>query len=168
MILDPTQDQAELAKLLSESPKSGEDLLPILQQVQKARGFISEDAIKQIAAAFNLSRAEVYGVVSFYTDLRQAPVGKHVIQLCMAEACQSVGCRELASYASRKLGVEVGKTTADGNIHLEAAYCFGNCALGPSVRIGDSIIGRVTPQVFDELIAGLGKRDDGSNGAMQS
>jgi formate dehydrogenase subunit gamma len=147
-----------LEELLAQSPSTAEHLLPTLQRVQLRFGFVSSTAIRRVAAAFNLSRAEVYGVVSFYGDLREAPVGEHVVQLCMAEACQAVGCRTLASHAETVLGVPLGASTADGRVHLEAAYCFGNCALGPTVRIGDRIHGAVSPARFDALIAALPNR----------
>ena len=108
-----------------------------------------------IAQAFNVSRAEVYGVVTFYGDLREALVGEHVVQLCMAEACQAVGCRSLARHAEQYLGVAMGASTPDGRVHLEAAYCFGNCALGPTIRIGDRIYGGVSNERFDALMAAL-------------
>lgn len=155
MSLDATREQAVVADLLAHSPTTAEYLLPVLQQVQAVVGFVSQDAMRQIAHAFNISRADVYGVVTFYTDLREAPVGRHVVQLCMAEACQAVGCRELATHARTALGVELGQTTADQRVHIEAAYCFGNCALGPTVRIDDRIVGGVTPERFDQLLAEL-------------
>jgi len=114
--------------------------------------------IRQVSAAFNLSRAEVYGVVSFYGDLRESPVGEHVVQLCMAEACQAVGCRALARHAEATLGVALGGSTQDGRVHLEAAFCFGNCALGPTVRIGDRVHGAVSEARFDALMASLPTR----------
>jgi formate dehydrogenase subunit gamma len=147
-----SREQAVLDDLLATTPTHPEYLLPLLQQVQARVGFVSTHAIKAVAEAFNLSRAEVYGVVTFYRDLREAPVGDTVVQICMAEACQSVGCRELAAHACRSLGVTMNQTTADGRIHLEEAFCFGNCALGPAVRIGDEIHGGVTPSRFDELL----------------
>lgn len=152
------EDAEALQELLAESPTTAEHLLPILQRVQRRFGFVSPMAIRRIAEAFNLSRADVYGVVSFYGDLREAPVGEHVVQLCMAEACQSVGCRALARHAESTLGVSLGGSTPDGRVHLEAAFCFGNCALGPTVRIGDRIHGAVSTARFDALIAALPSR----------
>ncbi|MBY0490776.1 MAG: NAD(P)H-dependent oxidoreductase subunit E [Gemmatimonadaceae bacterium] len=146
-------EQVVLDELLATTPTHPEFLLPVLQQLQARVGFVSTHAIKSVAEAFNLSRAEVFGVVTFYRDLREAPVGDTVVQICMAEACQSVGCRELAAHACRQLGVTMNQTTADGRVHLEEAFCFGNCALGPAVRIGDDIHGGVTPERFDELLA---------------
>lgn len=157
-VTEMSRDQAVLHDLLGTTPTHPEHLLPLLQQVQGRVGFVSQDAIRTIAEHFNLSRAEVYGVVTFYRDLREAPVGDVVVQLCMAEACQSVGCRELAAHATKSLGVEMNNTTADGRVHLEEAFCFGNCALGPTVRIGDDIHGGVSAERFDELIAESRKR----------
>ena len=165
MTIDPTREQSVIADLLAQTPTDAEHLLPLLLQVQAAVGFVSSRAIRQVAQAFNLSRADVYGVVTFYHDLREAPVGDQVIHLCMAAACPAVGCRELAAHASRKLGVPLGETTPDGHVHLEAAYCFGNCALGPTVRIGDRIVGGVTPARFDELLDALpGRHLDARSG----
>jgi formate dehydrogenase iron-sulfur subunit len=154
-----------LAAILSENlggsrvQTGAELLIPVLQQVQAQLGHVSPGAIRVIADAFNLSRAEVHGVVTFYHDLRTEPVGAHVVQICMAEACQAVGCRALAAHAQQSLGVAMGESTPDGRIHLEAAYCFGNCALGPTVRLGDRIIGGVTADSFDALVADARARD---------
>lgn len=130
-------------------------LLPVLHAVQAQVGHISKDSIRQIADAFNLSRAEVQGVVSFYHDFRDAPTATHVVQLCMAEACQAVGCRELASHAHAKLGIGFGEATSDGAVEIQQSYCFGNCATGPTIRVDDRIHGRVSPERFDALMAPL-------------
>ncbi|MCC7052028.1 MAG: NAD(P)H-dependent oxidoreductase subunit E [Gemmatimonadaceae bacterium] len=145
-----------LRDLLSGAEAGSTPLLPLLQAVKQRVGHVSPGAIRMVAQALNLSRAEVHGVVSFYGDLREAPVGRHVVQVCMAEACQSVGCRALMRHAAQALGVSAGTTTSDGRVHLEAVYCLGNCALGPAVRIGDRVHGAVTPARFDALIAQLG------------
>lgn len=144
-----------LSTLLANSPTTAEYLLPMLQQVQAHFGHVSPGAIRMVAHSFNLSRAEVYGVVTFYGDLREAPVGDHVVQVCMAEACQANGCRDLMRHAEASLGVKVGETTTNGRVFLEAQYCFGNCALGPAVRIGDAVYGGVFSERFDELVAPL-------------
>jgi NADH:ubiquinone oxidoreductase subunit E len=146
------EELAELQSLLSDAPTDASNLLPLLQQVQRRLGYVSPGAIRLIAEACNLSRAEVYGVVTFYHDLRETSVGTHVVQVCMAEACQSVGCRDLMRHAETALSVSAGATTADGVFHLEAAYCFGNCALGPTIRIDDEIHGAVTPARLDALL----------------
>ena len=152
MPVDADHELATLQALLDGTPTEAEYLLPVLQQVQQRFGHVSPGAIRFIAQAFNRSRAEVYGVVSFYGDLREEPVGDVVVQLCMAEACQAVGCRELARHAEASLQAPLGSTTPDGRVHLEAVYCLGNCALGPSVRIGEVVHGGVTSARLDALV----------------
>lgn len=128
-------------------------LLPLLHAIQEDVGYIPPAAIGDIAHCMNLSRAEVHGVISFYEDFRTAAVGRHVVQICRAEACQSMGARELEAHAKQSLGIEYGQTTADGHITLQAVYCLGNCACSPSVRIDDDIYARVDAARLDELLA---------------
>ncbi len=127
-------------------------LLPILHGIQKELGYIPRDAVPRIAEGLNLSRAEVHGVISFYHYFRQHAPGRHVVQLCRAEACQAVNGEATESHAKQRLGVEYHGTSSDGKFTLEAAYCLGNCAAGPSMMIDDKIYGRVTPARFDELL----------------
>jgi formate dehydrogenase subunit gamma len=128
-------------------------LLPLLHAVQDELGYIPAGAIPRIAAALNLSRAEVHGVVSFYHYFRQHPPGRHVLRLCRAEACQAMGCELTEAHAKQQLGIDYEGTTGDGQFTLEAAYCLGNCAAGPSLMIDDKLFGRVTPQRLDALLA---------------
>src|SRR5262245_48955957 len=100
-------------------------LLPILHGIQKELGYIPAQAVPRIAEGLNLSRAEVHGVISFYHYFRQHEPGKHVVQLCRAEACQAVNCEATEAHAKRTLGVDYHGTSADGQFTLEAAYCLG-------------------------------------------
>jgi formate dehydrogenase subunit gamma len=127
-------------------------LLPILHSVQKQLGYIPVEAVERIAAGLNLSRAEVHGVISFYHYFRQHPPGRHVVQVCRAEACQAVQGEATEAHARKCLGTDFHGTSSDGNFSLEAVYCLGNCAAGPSVMIDDRLYGRVTPARFDELM----------------
>ena len=129
-------------------------LLPVLHAVQAALGFIPDGAIAQIAHGLNLSRAEVHGVVSFYHYFRTHPVGRNIVYLCRAEACQALGARALEAHAKKSLGIDFHGTTADGAVTLEPVYCLGNCACGPSVLVNaDDLHARVTPESFDALVA---------------
>jgi formate dehydrogenase subunit gamma len=144
-----------IREILASIAPRPDQLLPALLEVQHRIGCVSNACIAASAQHFNLSRADVYGVASFYHDLRLEPVGDHIVQICQAEACQAVGCRALAAHAECRLGVKIGTTSPDARITLEAAYCFGNCACGPTVRIDDAIHGRVTPERFDALVGAL-------------
>lgn len=133
-------------------------LLPILHALQDRFGFIPPDAVPLIAESLQQTRAEVHGVISFYHHFRTTPPGRNVVQICRAEACQAVGARQLESHAKARLGVDYHQTTSDQEITLEAAYCLGNCACGPSIRVNDSVRGRVTPEAFDALVDELQTR----------
>jgi formate dehydrogenase subunit gamma len=128
-------------------------LIEILHTVQDALGYIPREAVPPIAQALNLSRAEVQGVIGFYHDFRSAPAGTVTLQLCRAEACQAMGVRELEAHVKSRLGLNYHETTADGRFTLEPVYCLGNCACTPSMRIGDEVYARVTPDRFDEILA---------------
>jgi formate dehydrogenase subunit gamma len=128
-------------------------LLPVLHAVQRALGYVPPDSVPTIAGELNLSIAEVHGVVTFYHYFRREPPGRHVVHLCRAEACQSVGAAALEAHATRSLGIEMHGTTADGSATLEPVYCLGNCSLGPSIMIDEKVHGRVTPERFDALLA---------------
>ena len=128
-------------------------LMPILHGVQAALGYVPKDAVPLIAAELNLSRADVHGVLTFYHYFRKEAPGRHVVHVCRAEACQSVGAVALEAHAKKSLGIDFHQTTADGAISLEPVYCLGNCSLGPSIMVDERLQGRVSPQRFDELIA---------------
>lgn len=153
-----TRDESELTivrEVLASMPARQDLLLPLLHEIQHQVGYVPSTALPLIAQTLNLSRAEVHGVASFYHDLRDAPVGSHVIELCQAEACQAVGCRALLAHAEHRLGISVGETTPDRRITLQRTYCFGNCACGPTLRVADRVVGRVDAAGFDSLVAEL-------------
>jgi formate dehydrogenase subunit gamma len=94
----------------------------------------------------------VYGVVTFYADLRSSPPGRVRIQVCRGEACQSVGGHALAKHATRSLNLGFGETATDGSVTLDEVFCLGNCALGPTVCVNGRLHGRVHGNKFDQLI----------------
>ncbi len=130
-------------------------LLPILHALQDEFGYLHEECVPMIAEELNLSRAEVHGVISFYHDFRRQPAGKHILKICRAEACQSMGCENLVAHIEKQLGVAVGETTADGALTVEPVYCLGNCALSPSIMLDSTPYGRVTPAMADTLVDGF-------------
>ncbi len=118
-------------------------LMPALHALQEAFGCVPEAAVPLLAAAFNLSRADVHGVVSFYHDFRRHPPGRHVLRLCRAEACQAMGSERVAAALRERLGVAWGATGADGGVTLEPAFCLGLCAVAPAALLDGQPIGRV-------------------------
>lgn len=126
-------------------------LLPILHDVQEAFGHVPQAALPVIAEGLNLSRAEVHGVVSFYHDYREAPAGRHVIKLCRAEACQSMGGDDLAERLMGLLGLDWHETSADGAVTLEPVYCLGLCACAPAAMVDGEVLGRLDADAVSEL-----------------
>lgn len=118
-------------------------LLPILHALQDEFGYVPQETLPLIAEALNLTRAEVYGVVSFYHDFRQKPAGKHVLKVCRAESCQSMGGEALAERLEQLLGVRFHETSEDGSVSLEPVYCLGLCACSPAAMLDGEVIGRL-------------------------
>jgi formate dehydrogenase subunit gamma len=151
-------DSEEKARAACEAHGNRPDeLLEIFHAVQDELGFVPEQTLPVIANALNLSRAEVYGVLSFYHDFRRAPAGRHIVKMCRAEACQAMHTEEVCRHAEQRLGTTFGETSPDGEFTLQAVYCLGNCALSPAMMIDDDLFGRVDNKRFDAIIADLDK-----------
>ncbi len=129
--------------------------LPILHALQERFGHVPEAAVPLVAEALNLSRAEVHGTVSFYHDFRRHPPGRHVLKLCRAEACQSVGAAALAEHAKASLGVNWHGTTADGAVTLEPVFCLGLCACGPSALVDGEPMAFLDADALDAAVREL-------------
>lgn len=141
----------EIAIGMAEKPGA---LLPILHAVQDQLGYIPSVAVPVIGEVLNLSRAEVHGVISFYHLFRSTPPGQQILYICRAEACQSMGSRELEELAKKRLGIDYHQTSDDGRLSLEPVYCLGNCACAPSVMIDQQVYGRVSLEHLSALLDG--------------
>ena len=126
-------------------------LLPILHELQEEFGHVPSETLPVIAEALNLSRAEVHGVVSFYHDFRREPAGRHVLKLCRAEACQSMGADKIAALVQRALGIGFHQTSADGAVTLEPVYCLGLCACAPAALLDGEPRGRLDAAAVEEI-----------------
>jgi formate dehydrogenase subunit gamma len=126
--------------------------LPILHALQEEFGHIPQAAIQLIAAKLNLTRAEVFGVVSFYHDFREAQAGRHVLKVCRAEACQSMGAEANLARLLERLGLaKLGDTTPDGRLTVEPVYCLGLCATAPSALLDGVPHGRLDADRLEAL-----------------
>lgn len=129
-------------------------LLTALRAVQARLGSLPPETEEACAAAFNLSRAEVKGVISFYSDFSREPKGRTVVRLCAAEACQAQGCRDLEREIERRFALKSGRTSASRDLTLERVYCLGLCSAGPAAMVDDKLLAKATPDricaAFDE------------------
>ena len=135
---------------ITKCAKAAGPLLPMLHAIHDELGYVPELAVHRLADALNISRAEVHGTITFYHDFRSHPPGRHVLKVCRAEACQSMGVDALVDHVKAKLGCDFHETSKSG-VTLEAVYCLGNCAIAPSVLLDGKLHGRVTKERFDEL-----------------
>ena len=153
----PMAQQRAVMQAIEQYRDSAGALLPILHAIQHTLGHVPAAAVPLLAQALKRSRAEVHGVISFYHFFRSTPPGRHVIQLCRAEACQAMGARALEAHARSKLGIDFHQTTKDDEFTLEPVYCLGNCACAPSLLLDGELHGRVDPERFDELLVEAGE-----------
>ena len=153
------RDHRAIAEAIEPYLECEGPLLPVLHAIQDRLGYVPREAVAVVADVLNLSRADVHGVISFYHDFRTVPPGRHVVRLCQAEACQSVGSEALARHARARLRVDFHETSADGAFTLEPVYCLGGCACSPTMMLDGRLYGRVTPERFDRLVAALERAD---------
>lgn len=154
---EPKEPKAlkDLKDLLEPYDTDRFHLIPMLQDAQEHLGYLSEDAIDQVAEHLNLSPSDVYGVATFYTQFRFTPPGRHCIKVCQGTACHVRGSGLILDELSRQLGVRPGETTEDRRISLERVACYGSCALAPVVVADDKVFGRMNAKKTVELIEDL-------------
>lgn len=141
---------------------SGEpsDLIPVLQKVQAAYGYLSGDALRRIARWLRMSENEVYGVATFFTQFRFAKPGEHVVRMCLGTACHVRGGEQVMDVLRRRLNVEPGEVTADGRYQLERVACLGCCALAPVLSFDDRIYGETSVLAVDRMLEERVGRED--------
>ena len=124
----------------------------MLHDVQHELGYIPFEAMEKIAVASGVSVAEVYGVVTFYTQFTTSPKGKHIINVCMGTACYVKGSQEILDKISEIINCKVNSTSEDGNFSLDATRCLGACGLAPVVVVDNKVHGSVTKNSIDEIL----------------
>lgn len=150
-----TLDRAkELIEDWSARHGEGRDqLLPLLHALREEIGYIDDQLVPAVASAFNLSRADVHGVLTFYHDFRRKPAGRHVVKLCRAESCQSRGGAAIETAAAERFGVAMGETRRDGQLSLEPVYCLGLCAIGPNALVDGRPVARIDAAALERIAA---------------
>lgn len=142
-------DGQELLKLL---PYDERLILPALQAVQQGFGYVPKEAVAQIAVALNVSVADVHGVLTYYHELRTTAPAPITVAICVAEACQAAGARELIVHVSANLAPVGGRST-DDQVDVVEVFCLGNCALGPAALINERLVGRLTPNTLEAALS---------------
>lgn len=127
--------------------------IPVLQKVQEKLGYLSEEAISEIAKFLGLSKNEVYGVATFYAQFRFERQGEHVVRSCQGTACYVRGGRRILETVEQELGIQPGETTKDYKFSLERVACFGSCALAPVMVVDKTVYGRMTTVKARQILA---------------
>lgn len=149
----PAPTEEEIRSVVTPLASLEGPLLPMLHALQENWGFVPQSAVPVLADVLNLSRAEIHGVISFYHDFRDHPTGRHVLKICRAEACQSMGANTLAETTLQKLGIGWHGTTPDGRLTVEPVYCLGMCACAPAAMVDGRVVGRVDDARMDRILS---------------
>jgi len=145
-------DLSKTEKILKKYKGKKGFLIPLLQDVQSAYGYVPKEAIDLIAREFNIFPSTIYGVLTFYTQFYLSPRGKHTIRVCQGTACHVMGGKGLLDYISDKLGIKDGETTEDGLFSLERVACLGCCGMAPVIMIDNDFYGNCTFQKIDSIL----------------
>jgi NADH:ubiquinone oxidoreductase subunit E len=135
------------------------ELIPLLQSAQDHFGYIPRRAIKYISSTTGTPESTIYGVITFYSQFRLSPMGKHVIRLCDGTACHVSGSRTLIDAIQDELGIEVGGTTDDGLFTLTTVACLGCCSLAPVMMVDDETFGRLTAALVRKVLRDVKRRE---------
>ena len=146
------KENNELKEILEKYEKDKSNLIQILNQVQEKYGYISQDAQKAISEYLDISMAEVYGVITFYSRFTLKPKGKYNIAVCLGTACFVKGSEKVLDKVKDILKIDVGQTTEDGLFSIEATRCVGACGLAPVFTVNDEVYGKATPEMVESVI----------------
>ena len=147
--------KVDIGQALARRGRRRENLIPILQDVQQATGWLSAEAIERIARHLSLSETDVFGVATFYTQFRFKPIGRYHMKVCCGTACHVRGAGRISERLELDLKIAAGGTAEDGKFSLERVACFGSCALAPVVVVNDKAYGRMTFQKIERVLKGL-------------
>lgn len=138
--------------ILRSREGSRKNLIPLLQDIQEALGYISPEAVRIIAETTGMTASYIFGVATFYAQFRFQRPGKYQIRICEGTACHVRGTQEIISEVKRRLNIEKGETTKDGLFSLETVACMGCCALAPVMMVNEDVYGECTPEKAGRII----------------
>jgi NADH:ubiquinone oxidoreductase subunit E len=152
----PQEQEETMERLLNEILSSyqgkGEELIPILQQVQQAFGYLPEPIMKKIAEFLQLSESTVFGVGTFYAQFKLVPSGRNIIRVCRGTACHVRGGARILREVEKRLGIKPGESTTDLEYCLETVACIGACALAPTMVVNNETHGEMTTKKAAEVL----------------
>lgn len=149
------ETRRKIGDLIGKYPVRRSALIPSLQLAQEETGYLSAEAIRDVAAIFELHPNDVYEVASFYTMLYKKPVGKYVIQVCTNISCLICDCDSILAHLKKKLGIQPGETTPDRKFTLLEVECLASCGTAPVAQINRDYHENLTSEKLDRILEGL-------------
>lgn len=144
--------EQKLKEIIAKYKDSKGALIPVLHEAQEIYGYLPLDVQKKVSEGLNVSLAEIYGVVTFYTQFSLKPKGKYKVQVCLGTACYVKGSGKILDKLKEKMGIDVGECTSDGLFSLDACRCIGACGLAPVIMINDEVYGRLVPDDIEGIL----------------
>lgn len=154
----PTIHEAALAeaqKIVDRFPVKRSSVIPLLHLAWRCYGYISAQAMEEVASLSGLTPAQVQGVATFYTMFPLKPLGKYHIEVCRNISCDITGAKDISSHLKQRLGINFGQTSTDGKFTLSKVECIGNCCKAPCMQINGKEYGNLTPETIDAILAEL-------------
>ncbi len=145
----------KIAEILARYPNKRAALLPLLWLVQEDQGYVSEEAMAEVAALLDLTPPQVYQTISFYTMYNPKPIGKFHLQVCRSLMCGLVGAEDLLRWIDAKIGIRPGQTTSDMLFTLKQVECLGSCATGPMMQVNDDYYESLTQDKLNRILDDL-------------
>lgn len=144
---------SEIERIVVAYGREPSNLIPILQEIQESEGYLSKEAISDVAHALDTSESKIYGVATFYTQFKFVKPGKHKIKVCQGTACHVRGSKNLLDFVKLNLGIEPGESTEDGMFSLERVACLGCCALAPVMDVDGEVYGHLTVAKIEKILS---------------
>jgi NADH-quinone oxidoreductase subunit E len=153
------EEPKQIEEILRRYNPEREHLLPVLQEIQEKVGYLSREAMENVAHFFYLPPSEIFSIVTFYNQFRRKPPGRHPVHVCLGTACYLLGGNLILDAFSRELQIKKGETTENGAFSLESTACFGCCNVAPVVKINGRIYPKMTSGTVEEVIINLRDKD---------
>ena len=151
----PAELKESLTQHITSVDHPRELVVDVMFAIQDQFGFLSDEAVEEVAHLLNMSPLEVEELATFYTFIYREPVGKYVIHVCDSVVCWMDGYESIRDHLRRKLGIEMGETTSDGLFTLLPVCCIGYCDRSPAILINKKVYGPLTPEKLDEILENL-------------
>jgi len=146
------EQEAQLMEIIAKHKGTEGALIPVLHEAQGVYGYLPIEVQKMISEGLGVSLAEIYGVVTFYSQFSLVPKGEYQIAVCLGTACYVKGAGDILDKIKQRIGIEVGECTEDGKYSIDATRCIGACGLAPVLTVNDEVYGKITVDDVDDIL----------------